>query len=100
MVVLELGLSSWEFGPVFETEARGEVRLISRKTDCGVESSNCRASAGSIEELDGWVIGEESSNEVDGGGYSSRLSHFRGLKWKVRDMMNLEMIGNLNLVEM
>jgi hypothetical protein len=83
-VVLELGFSAWDFGPVFVTKPRGEVRLISRKTDFGVESSDCRASAGSMEELDSsWVVGREGSDEVDDGDDPSRLNHFRGLKWKV-----------------
>jgi hypothetical protein len=80
MMTFELGVPSWEFRPLFETEARGEVRLTSRKTGCSVESSDCQASAGSIEELDGWVIDEESYDGVDGRSYSSRLKHFRGLK--------------------
>ena len=83
MAVLELGFSAWEFGPVFVTEPRGEVRLISRKTDFGVKSSDCRATAGAIEELDSWVVGQEGSDGVDDGGDPSRLNHFRGLKWKV-----------------
>jgi hypothetical protein len=68
---------------VFETESKGKMRLISKKTDCSIDSSNCRVSAGSIEELDDWVIGEESCDGDDGGSYSSSLNHFRSLKWKV-----------------
>jgi hypothetical protein len=83
MMIFDLGVPSSEFGPVFETEARGKVRIISRKTDFSVESSNYRASARSIEELDGSVVSEESSDGVEGGSHSSRLNHSRSLNWKV-----------------
>jgi hypothetical protein len=83
MMMFELRVPSWEFKPLFKTEARREVGLTCRKMNSSVKSSNCRASAGSIDELDGWVIGEESCDGADGGSYSSRLNHFRGFNWKV-----------------